>query len=186
MNFEYLTGTLFFILYRPATESCQSSVRITASTASPTTSHSSNSERRSSSATRLTSSASHRHRDRANSSAHRHSTSSLNPPRIHSAHSSVTRNNDLSYNSNSEDNTSSPSEGEFPRRRSTRRRNYLNRNQLHNAVDLPQGYGECYIPKVKVVENLSLSFFIVYFRHPKKLSPCISYTHYKHTKHCHY
>ncbi|KAL4239440.1 E3 ubiquitin-protein ligase smurf2 [Mactra antiquata] len=125
---------------RPATT--DSSVRITASTSSPVTSNSngnnssSSNERRSSSATR----ASHRHRERTNSSAHRHSTSSLNPPRIHSAHSAVTRNNDHSNASNSEDNTSSPSEGEFPRRRSTRRRNYLNRNQLHNALDLPQGY----------------------------------------------
>ena len=42
-------------------------------------------------------------------------------------------------NSNSEDN--STSESEFPRRRSTRRRNYLNRNQLHSALELPEGYG---------------------------------------------
>lgn len=140
----------WFLCYRPTTT--DSSVRITASTSSPVTSNSSNSsERRSSSATRLSSSASHRHRDRANSSAHRHSTSSLNPPRIHSAHSSVTRNNDHTNASNSEDNTSSPSEGEFPRRRSTRRRNYLNRNQLHNALDLPQGYGKLFICHFSII-----------------------------------
>ncbi|XP_052266367.1 E3 ubiquitin-protein ligase SMURF2-like isoform X2 [Dreissena polymorpha] len=107
------------------------------STVQTTPTHSSaGSERRSASATRQSGgSVAQRHRDRANSSNHRHSTSSLNPPRMQSARSSnVTSNN----NSNSEDN--SQSEGEFPRRRSTRRRNYLNRNQLHNAVDLPQGY----------------------------------------------
>ncbi|XP_052769252.1 E3 ubiquitin-protein ligase SMURF1-like isoform X2 [Mya arenaria] len=104
------------------------------STTSPSSSSSSG-ERRSSSATRQ-SGASHRHRDRANTATHRHSTSSLNPPRPNTARNPATRGNGTQ--SNSEDN--SQSEGEFPRRRSTRRRNYLNRNQLHNAVDLPQGY----------------------------------------------
>ena len=28
------------------------------------------------------------------------------------------------------------------RRRSTRHRNYMNRSQLHNAVNLPEGYGK--------------------------------------------
>lgn len=129
---------MFLCISRPATDS---SVRTTSSDTSPSASHGSSSERRSASATRQSSSASHRHRDRANTGSHRHSTSSLNPPRIHSARSALTTNNVTSgSNSNSEDN--SQSEGEFPRRRSTRRRNYLNRNQLHNAVDLPQGYGK--------------------------------------------
>ncbi|XP_052221353.1 E3 ubiquitin-protein ligase SMURF2-like isoform X3 [Dreissena polymorpha] len=121
--------------WEPPTRPTDMSVHI--STVQTTPTHSSaGSERRSASATRQSGgSVAQRHRDRANSSNHRHSTSSLNPPRMQSARSSnVTSNN----NSNSEDN--SQSEGEFPRRRSTRRRNYLNRNQLHNAVDLPQGY----------------------------------------------
>ncbi|XP_052266366.1 E3 ubiquitin-protein ligase SMURF2-like isoform X1 [Dreissena polymorpha] len=121
--------------WEPPTRPTDTSVHI--STVQTTPTHSSaGSERRSASATRQSGgSVAQRHRDRANSSNHRHSTSSLNPPRMQSARSSnVTSNN----NSNSEDN--SQSEGEFPRRRSTRRRNYLNRNQLHNAVDLPQGY----------------------------------------------
>ena len=131
---------MFLYIFRPAVDS---SVRTTSSDTSPSVSHSSSSERRSSSATRQ-SSASHRHRDRANTSSHRHSTSSLNPPRVHSARAALTTNNVTSgNNSNSEDN--SQSETEFPRRRSTRRRNYLNRNQLHNAVDLPQGYGKYYL-----------------------------------------
>lgn len=40
-------------------------------------------------------------------------------------------------NNNSSSNNSS---GMFSRRRSTRHRNYLNRSQLHNAVELPGGY----------------------------------------------
>ena len=129
-----------FFISRPAAESA----RVPSTTNVPSSTPSS-SERRSSSATRSSASASHRHRDRANSSANRHSTSSLNPPRVSSAHT-VSQNNrsqtqSTNCNSNCEGN-SSPSEGDFPRRRSTRRRNYLNRNQLHNAVDLPEGYGK--------------------------------------------
>lgn len=122
----------------------------TSSSNNPTPSGSS---QRSSSATRSHSgSVSHRQRDNSHrnisSASHRHSTPSLHAPRISSAHShstssvsnstsnTVTSSNN--NNSNSEDN--STSESEFPRRRSTRRRNYLNRNQLHSALDLPEGY----------------------------------------------
>ncbi|WAQ96641.1 SMUF2-like protein [Mya arenaria] len=120
--------------WEPPTRSGTEAPARAPSTTSPSSSSSSG-ERRSSSATRQ-SGASHRHRDRANTATHRHSTSSLNPPRPNTARNPATRGNGTQ--SNSEDN--SQSEGEFPRRRSTRRRNYLNRNQLHNAVDLPQGY----------------------------------------------
>ena len=156
---------MFLYIFRPAVDS---SVRTTSSDTSPSVSHSSSSERRSSSATRQ-SSASHRHRDRANTSSHRHSTSSLNPPRVHSARAALTTNNVTSgNNSNSEDN--SQSETEFPRRRSTRRRNYLNRNQLHNAVDLPQGYGKYYLYPIYTF-NITVAtdiraqdfFYIIYF-----------------------
>lgn len=42
-------------------------------------------------------------------------------------------------NNNNEDNDCS-SNPPLPRRRSTRHRNYLNRSQLHNAIELPDGY----------------------------------------------
>lgn len=44
-------------------------------------------------------------------------------------------------NNNNEDNDCS-SNPPLPRRRSTRHRNYLNRSQLHNAIELPDGYGK--------------------------------------------
>lgn len=47
-------------------------------------------------------------------------------------------NNNNSINNN-EDNDCS-SNPPLPRRRSTRHRNYLNRSQLHNAIELPDGY----------------------------------------------
>lgn len=154
--------SIYKCTFRPAT--ANDSVRITATSTStsPAASTSSGSERRSSSATRNSNSASHRHhRDRTNSSSahNRHSTSSLNPPRVSSAHSALTNNNVINSlhsnhsHSNSEDN--SPSDGDLPRRRSTRRRNYLNRNQLHNALDLPQGYGRyCLLG----LDNIELCF----------------------------
>lgn len=50
-------------------------------------------------------------------------------------------NSNNSTNNNNEDSRNNP----LPRRRSTRHRNYLNRSQLHNAVELPDGYGKFYI-----------------------------------------
>lgn len=149
---SFQPGLLFnftsFFFFRPAIECVN-----TSASNNPTPS---GNNQRSSSATRSsTSSVSHRHRDSSHrnalSASHRHSTPSLHTPRISSAHSqssssvSNSTSNNLSVtssnnnNSNSEDN--STSESEFPRRRSTRRRNYLNRNQLHSALDLPEGYG---------------------------------------------
>ena len=49
--------------------------------------------------------------------------------------------NNNNNNNNNEDNDCS-SNPPLPRRRSTRHRNYLNRSHLHNAIELPDGYGE--------------------------------------------
>ncbi|XP_062619998.1 E3 ubiquitin-protein ligase SMURF2-like [Saccostrea cucullata] len=66
---------------------------------------------------------------------------SVNPPSSRSNNRAPPNNNNNNNNSinNNEDNDCS-SIPPLPRRRSTRHRNYLNRSQLHNAIELPDGY----------------------------------------------
>lgn len=59
----------------------------------------------------------------------------------HINHGTTTTTGSGSNSGNNNNNSSSNnSSGMFSRRRSTRHRNYLNRSQLHNAVELPGGY----------------------------------------------
>ncbi|KAK3091923.1 hypothetical protein FSP39_023756 [Pinctada imbricata] len=50
------------------------------------------------------------------------------------------RTNRASNNNNNESDREGTNNPALPRRRSTRHRNYLNRSQLHNAIELPDGY----------------------------------------------
>ncbi|XP_061191877.1 E3 ubiquitin-protein ligase SMURF2-like [Saccostrea echinata] len=64
---------------------------------------------------------------------------SVNPPSSRPNNRAVPNNNNNNSINNNEDNDCS-SNPPLPRRRSTRHRNYLNRSQLHNAIELPDGY----------------------------------------------
>lgn len=71
-----------------------------------------------------------------NSNSNNSSNNSSNRP---SPHQSSNTSNSNSNHNNSENNSSS-SAHPASRRRSTRHRNYLSRNQLHQAAELPEGY----------------------------------------------
>ncbi|CAI9724182.1 E3 ubiquitin-protein ligase SMURF2-like [Octopus vulgaris] len=65
---------------------------------------------------------------------HSSSTNNNNTPSI------ATNNNNRMSSSNNTGGDGNNSSGIFSRRRSTRHRNYLNRSQLHNTLELPGGY----------------------------------------------
>ncbi|KAL3876572.1 hypothetical protein ACJMK2_034407 [Sinanodonta woodiana] len=135
---------------RPASECVVTTASITpsantassqnSSSNSQSPSSSSSTSNRSNSSTRRNSS-SNPHRNSNSHSSERHVSAGANQRTVSSANvqTSSSSNN---INSNSED--SSPSDSAnttvLPRRRSTRHRNYLNRAQLHNMIQLPEGY----------------------------------------------
>ncbi|XP_062615096.1 E3 ubiquitin-protein ligase SMURF2-like [Saccostrea cucullata] len=65
---------------------------------------------------------------------------SVNPPSSRSNNRAPPNNNNNNNSINNNEDNDCSSNPPLPRRRSTRHRNYLNRSQLHNAIELPDGY----------------------------------------------